>query len=82
MRVILISVTIPRMTPEKRLNTPGLDPEQEEEWLIEVVEQGEGVGRYSSIAYDSTISVPHIAYTAETNEGWAVKHATRPGMAY
>jgi type II secretory pathway pseudopilin PulG len=59
-----------------------LDPEQEEEWLIEVVEQGEGVGRYSSIAYDSTISVPHIAYTAETNEGWAVKHATRPGMPY
>ena len=56
------------------------DPEHEGEWLIEIIDQGEGVGLYSSIAFDKKLSIPHFAYVGCTDGHWAVKHATRKGV--
>jgi len=56
------------------------DPEHEGEWLIEVIDQGEEVGLYSSIAFDNYFSIPHFAYTAMTGGDRVVKHATRQGI--
>jgi hypothetical protein len=56
------------------------DPDNEGEWLIEVIDQGEEVGFYTSIALDNNLLIPHFAYTAWTDEGWVVKHATRQGV--
>jgi len=59
-----------------------LDPDHEGEWLIEIIDQGEEVGMYSSIALDNNlpISIPHFAYTAMVEGNWVVKHATRQGI--
>jgi len=56
------------------------DPDYEDYWLIEVVDQGEEVGLYSSIAWDDNLSVPHFAYIARFGEYYAVKHVTRQGV--
>jgi len=60
------------------------DSNNEGDWLIEVVDRGEEVGSYSSIAvynlsieFENDLSIPHIAYTAKIGEDWIVKHATR-----
>ncbi|WP_031517238.1 FecR family protein [Desulfofalx alkaliphila] len=55
------------------------DPVHGGEWLIEVVDQGEEVGLYSSIAMESysPIPIPHFAYIAKIDGDWVVKHATR-----
>jgi len=57
-----------------------LDPDHEGEWLIEIIDQGEEVGMYSSIAFDKKLSIPHFAYIACSDEDWAVKHATVQGV--
>ncbi|NLT95538.1 MAG: hypothetical protein GXW85_08450 [Clostridia bacterium] len=52
----------------------------EEEWLREVIDQGAGVGLYTSIAWDIELEAPHFAYTARIGDYWVVKHATKQGV--
>lgn len=52
----------------------------EGEWLREVIDQGAGVGLYTSIAWDIELEAPHFAYTAKVGGYWVVKHATKQGV--